>query len=153
MLDLATMEESRGPLVLSTDRSRIDLEVVHRYLSTQSYWAAGIPRSTVARAIAGSLCFGVYRGPEQLAFGRVITDGSTLAHLCDVFVLPAHRGLGLGKWIVDAAVRHPDLRGLRNFSLATRDAHELYARFGFTPLQRPTHAMERRRPDPYGAPS
>jgi GNAT superfamily N-acetyltransferase len=133
----------RDGYLVSTDRSRLDLEVIHGYLSS-SYWAAGVPEEVVRRSIEDSLCFGVYRGEEQVGFARVITDRATFAYLADVFVLEGHRGRGLGRWLVEVVLSHPELRGLRRWMLATRDAHELYRRYGFAELGRPGIFMERK---------
>lgn len=141
---------------ISDDPARLDLDVVHRYLSTESYWAEGIPREVVARSVAGSLCFGVYLenggrvgAGEQVGFARVITDRATFAWLADVFVLPAHRGRGLSKQLLETILAHPDLQDLRRFALATKDAHTLYRQFGWTELAKPQSYMERRRNDAY----
>ncbi len=128
---------------ISTDPSELDLGVVHGYLN-ESYWAAGVPEDVVRRSIENSLCFGVYRGGEQVGFARVITDRATFAYLADVFVLEEHRGLGIGKWLVEVALSHPELQGLRRWMLATRDAHDLYRRHGFAALGRPEIFMERK---------
>ncbi len=148
------MERTRDGYVLSTDPARLDLGVVHDYLSRESYWAPGIPREVVERALANSICFGVYRGADQVAFARAVTDHATFAYLADVFVLAAHRGNGLGVWLVSCVLEHPDLQGLRQFILGTADAHELYARFGWTSLPDPQRFMtiERRPSDIYGPP-
>ncbi len=142
------VEARRGPYLISTDEQRLDLDVVHGYLS-RSYWAAGIPREVVERSIRGSLCFGLYEGERQVGFARVITDEATFAYLGDVFVLEEHRGRGLGKWLVEVIASEPAFQGLRRFLLATRDAHGLYAKLGFTPLTAPEMFMEIRRPDVY----
>lgn len=141
-------ETTRGPYTISTDVARLDIDAIHAYL-TRSYWAEGIPRDLVARSIEGSLCFGLYGGSGQIGFARVITDRATFAYLCDVYVLEEHRGAGLGKWLMEAVVSHPALQGLRRFVLATRDAHGLYAKFGFKPLADPGRYMEIRRPRMY----
>ncbi len=141
--------ERRGEFLLSSESARIDRLAVHRFLSGQSYWAAGVPREIVDRAIDHSLCVGVYKDDAQVAFARAVTDRSTFAYIADVFVLPAYRGDGLAKWMMDAMLRHPQLQGLRRWLLATRDAHGLYARFGFAPLANPTRLMERHDPDIY----
>ena len=120
-------------LVVSTERARLDVGAIHAFL-TRSYWAAGISRERVARSLERSLCFGLYDGPTQIGFARVVTDGATFAYLCDVFVLEAYRGSGLGKRLLAAVRVHPNLADLRRFVLWTRDAHELYAQFGFTRL-------------------
>jgi GNAT superfamily N-acetyltransferase len=136
------LEERRGEFVLSTDRSRLDLPMIHKFL-TNSYWAEGIPRETVGRSLANSLCFGVYQGVKQVGFARVITDYATYAYVGDVFVLDSHRKKGLSKWMMQAMVNHPQLQALRRWTLATRDAHGLYAQVGFTPLAAPERWMER----------
>ena len=136
-------------LRVSTDPAELDLPLIHRFLSTQSTWAQGIPLSTLERAIRHSLCFGGFLGSSQIAFARVISDRATFANLVDVFVLPAHRGQGHAKVLMGAVMAHPDLQGLRRFTLATTDAHGLYAPFGFTAPSRPASAMERYRPDIY----
>jgi GNAT superfamily N-acetyltransferase len=128
---------------ISTDPRRIDAGFVHRYLSEESYWARGATRETVERAVANSMCFGLY-GPDgaQVGFARVTTDRATFGYLSDVFVVPAHAGKGLGKALMSAVVGHPDLQGLRRFLLATKDAHKLYEQFGFEPLSAPDRFME-----------
>ena len=128
----------------------MDVDVIHGYL-TQSYWSPGIPRATVERAIANSLCWGVFHGEAQVGFARVVTDRATFACLADVFILEAHRGKGLSKLLVQAVLAHPDLQGLRRFTLATRDAHGLYGRFGFKPLANPSRIMEIHDPNAYAA--
>lgn len=142
-------EWTRGEFVISTDRARLDVEAVHRFLSTESYWSPGIPLEVVRRAIEHSLAFGVYRGGEQVGFARVVTDFTTFAYLADVFILASLRGQGLSKWLMEAIQSHPDLQGLRRWMLATRDAHGLYAQHGFRPLKAPELFMERHDPDVY----
>jgi len=140
---------SSGRYVISTDPSRLDLDLVHGVLST-SYWSPGIPKEVVRRAIAGSLAFGVYAiGGRQVGFARVVTDKATFAYLADVFIVEAERGRGLSKWLMGVIVEHADLHDLRRWLLATRDAHGLYAQFGFTPLRAPERFMERHDPDVY----
>ena len=126
---------------ISSDPADVDLDAVHAFL-TRSYWAEGISRELVARAIAGSIPFSLLHGAALVGFARVITDRATYAYLADVFVLEAHRGQGLGRRLVEAAMAHPDLQGLRRFGLVTRDAHALYASVGFTPLAHPERHME-----------
>lgn len=133
---------------ISTDRKRLDIDAIHAFL-TQSYWSPGIPRATVARAIENSLCFGAFCDGQQVGFARMVTDKTTFAYLCDVYVLEEHRGRGLSKQLMDHVVKHPDLQGLRRMMLATRDAHGLYAQYGFTPLSAPDRIMEVLRPDIY----
>jgi len=135
---------------ISTDPARLQPAAIHAYL-TRSYWSPGVPRAVVDRAIANSLCFGIYAGESQVGFARVVTDKATFAYLADVYVLEEHRGQGLSKRLVAAIQAHPDLQGLRRFLLATKDAHGLYAQFGFKPLTAPDRMMEIRDPDPYGA--
>lgn len=139
------------PFRISTDRSELDVELIHRFLSGDSTWARGIPRGLVERSIEHSLCFGGYLGAAQVAFARVISDYATFANLVDVFVLPPCRGKGYSKLLVGAVMAHPRLQGLRRFTLATWDAHGLYAQFGFSAPQRPETLMERYVPDVYTA--
>jgi GNAT superfamily N-acetyltransferase len=133
---------------ISTDPARLDVDAIHAFL-TQSYWSPGIPRATVARAIANSLCFGVFWQGQQVGFARVVTDKTTFAYLCDVYVLEAHRGHGLSKQLMSHVMKHPDLQGLRRMMLATRDAHGLYSQYGFTALAAPDRIMEVLKPDIY----
>lgn len=140
-------ERSADGLVFSTDRARLDIDLVHAFLSEESYWVRDIRRELVERSIANSLCFGAYEGARQLGFARVVTDGAGFAYLADVFVVPAARGRGLGKRLVEFVMTHPDLQRIRRFLLATRDAHGLYAKYGFAPLAAPERFMERYDPD------
>lgn len=120
---------------ISDDRSRLDLDMVHRFLSEEAYWSPGVSRSVVERSIENSMPFGIYRdGAEQVGFGRVVTDRATFAWIADVFVLPEHRGRGLSKLLIAAILGHAELRGLRRWCLATADAHGLYRQFGFAEL-------------------
>ena len=143
-------EWQRNPLVVSTDPARLDVEAIHGFL-TRAYWCAGIPRETVERALHHSLCFGLYDGAAQIGLTRVVTDYATFAYLCDVYVLESHRGRGLGKWLIECVVTHLQPQGLRRLYLVTRDAHGLYAPFGFHPLRRPEDHMELPKPDIYKA--
>jgi GNAT superfamily N-acetyltransferase len=138
----------RDAFTVLTDPALLDIDLVHD-LSRETYWAAGIPRATLVRAVAGSLCFGIYEGQKQVGFARVVTDRATFAYLCDVFVLPTHRARGLSKWLMECVVAHPDLQGLRRFVLVTKDAHGLYARFGFETPADPAAYMHIHRPDVY----
>jgi len=142
------VEERFQQYRISTDPRSLDVDAIHAFL-TRSYWAFGIPRATVAASIASSLCFGLFDGEAQIGFARVISDRATFAYLCDVYVLEDYRGRGLGKWLAEVVTSHPDLSGLRRFVLATRDAHGLYEKFGFTPLNKPEIFMEVFRPDVY----
>jgi GNAT superfamily N-acetyltransferase len=148
-LEMPHLEYKRDELTVSTDPARLDIDVIHKYLSEESYWSAGIPRDILDRAIVGSLCFGAYDGSRQVAFARVVTDAATFAYLCDVFVLPSHRGRGLGTWLMECIMAHPSLQGLRRFTLATRDAHAFYRQFGFKPPADPSAYMHVHRPDAY----
>lgn len=138
-----------SPLRVSTNHSELDVALVHRYLAQHSSWARDIPLAVLQRSIANSLCFGGFLQDGQVAFARVVSDYATVAYLGDVFVLPEHQGKGYGKAMMDAVMAHPDLQGLRRFSLATSDAHGLYARYGFTPPLAPQSLMERYRPGLY----
>lgn len=141
-------DHTRGRLRVSTDKARLDLAVIHGFLSA-SYWARGIPLPTLEKAIANSLCFGVYDEEQQVGFARVVTDRATFAYLADVFILESHRGQGLAKWLMECIMAHPDLQGLRRWMLMTRDAHELYRRYGFHDPRRPEGIMEIHYPDIY----
>lgn len=136
-------------LRITTDKSQLDIDVIHAFLSEQSSWARGISRALVERSIEHSLCFGGFVEEQQVAFARVVTDRSTFANLVDVFVLPAHRGRGYGRELTQAVMSHPSLQGLRRFTLATGDAHGLYAKFGFASPLRPQSLMERYFPNMY----
>lgn len=147
MVDI-TIKNSGG-YHISTAKNEIDVELVHRYLATDSYWAAGIPKDIVIKSIKNSLCFGIYKEMQQVGFARVVSDFATYAYLADVFVVEQERGRGLSKWLMQAIVDHPELQGLRRFVLATKDAHGLYAQFGFLPYSNPDRLMCRHDPDVY----
>lgn len=132
---------------ISTDPARLDVDVIHTFLSEASYWAEGIPRDVVERSMAYSLCFGIYQDAAQVGFARVISDHATFALLADVFVLEGHRGKGLSKWLMQAIVAHPDLQGLRRLLLLTSNAHELYRQFGFMEISNTWRFMEVLRPN------
>ncbi len=142
-------ELNSGDYTISTDRGRLDLDVIHKFLSISSYWAQGIPRQTVERSINSSLCFGVFHGENQVGFARVISDYATWAVLVDVFIVEGHRGRGLSKRLMSVIKSHPDLQGLRTWVLATKDAHGLYAKFGFKPLPSPERFMAIMNPGMY----
>ena len=148
-MERSLIEAERGDYTISTDPAQLDFGAVHAYL-TRCYWSPGISRELVERAAEHSLCFGLYRGQEQVGYARVINDRTTFAYLCDVYVLEEHRGHGLAVWMMEVITAHPDLQGLRRFVLITRDAHELYRKFGFTPLARPEGWMEVHRTGLYG---
>jgi len=136
------MEVKRGEFLLSTAAAKLDIGVIHGYLS-RSYWAKGISRELVGRSLRHSLNFGVYLGDEQVGFARVISDYTTFAYLADVFILEPYRGRGLGKWLLEMVTSHPEVSGLRRWCLLTKDAHGLYERYGFTGLAVPERWMER----------
>jgi GNAT superfamily N-acetyltransferase len=140
-------EASRDGFTISTDKARLDRDLVYRFLTEESYWSKGISRSFFERQVAGCLCFGLYDpAGAQIGFAKVGTDYSTLAWLSDVFVLPAYRGRGLSRFIVETVMAHPDLQGMRRWMLATDDAHGLYRKYGFTTPD-PSGLMERRDPE------
>jgi len=141
-------EYHRDHFTISTDPSRLDVDAIHAFL-TRSYWAEGIPRDIVARSLRHALCFGLYDGDKQIGLARVVSDFATYAYLADVYILEAYRGRGLGKWLMACVVGHPDLQGLRRWSLATRDAHGLYRQFGFIGLKIPERHMEILDPEVY----
>jgi GNAT superfamily N-acetyltransferase len=135
------VDVTKGQYLINTDPQKLDLDAIHAYLS-RSFWAEGIQRDTVARSLANSLCFGLFDDAAQVGLARVVTDRATYAYLCDVYVLESHRGHGLGKWLMETVMAHPDLQGLRRFQLVTRDAHGLYSRHGFAAPAHPERHME-----------
>jgi GNAT superfamily N-acetyltransferase len=139
-------EWQRGEYTISTDQARLDFDLIHDFLTNSSYWAVGRSLETVTRSIENSLAFGIYEHEGQVGFGRVVTDYATFAWVADVFVLEEARGRGLGTWLVEVMLAHPRLQGFRRWSLATKDAHEIYRGFGFSELKRPERWMERRDP-------
>ncbi|MFN2577627.1 MAG: GNAT family N-acetyltransferase [Pyrinomonadaceae bacterium] len=136
----------RDEYSISTDGARLDIDLIHNYLSNESYWARGRSREIVQRSIENSFPFGIYQGDEQVGFARIVTDYATFAWVADVFVVPEHRGHGLSKWLIEVILAHPRLQGFRRWVLSTRDAHGLYEKFGFIKLHRSERWMER--PDP-----
>src|SRR5262245_23972707 len=137
------MEWQKDQYIISTDNSLHDLEMVNRFLSEEAYWAKKRTPDQTKTAIENSVCFGMYEGKRQIGFARVVTDKATFAYLGDVFILNEFRGRGLGKWLMETVVSHPEIQGLRRWVLATRDAHGLYEQFGFTELKFPDRWMER----------
>ncbi len=136
-------EFEEGAYLFSTDAAKLQVSVIHQYLSEESYWAKNIPLEKVEKSIANALCFGVYLGENQVGFARVISDYTTIAYIGDVFILPAHRNKGLSKTLMKMMMEHPELQGLRRWILATADAHLLYTQFGFTALSKPERSMEK----------
>jgi GNAT superfamily N-acetyltransferase len=142
------MNLTKGQYSITTDQQRLDIDAIHTFLS-RSFWAESIPEELVRKSIANSLCFGLFDGRSQVGFARVVTDRATFAYLCDVYVLESHRGRGLGKWLIETVMSHPDLQNLRRFQLVTRDAHGLYAPHGFAAPADPEWQMEIFRPGMY----
>lgn len=138
-------------LTYTFDKAAMPFEAIHQYLGGESYWARGIPAETLRRAISHSICIAAMDGDALAGFARVVSDHATYAYLCDVFVLPAYRGRGVSKQMMAVLASHPPLQGLRRWMLMTRDAHGLYAGFGFTALADATRAMERHQPDVYAS--
>ena len=132
----------KGGCEISTDKSRLNIALIHQYLSTESYWAKNIPFELVQKSIDGSFCFGLYTNEQQIGFARVITDFATFGYLADVFIVPEYRGKGLSKLLMENIMSHPQLQNFRRWMLATRDAHSLYRQFGFVPLPHPERLMQ-----------
>ncbi len=132
--------------LISTDPEKLDISTIYQYLTAESYWAKGISKELVQRRVNFSLCFGVYEllsvGEKQIGFARAVTDFTTCAYLADLFILPAHQGQGLGKWLVETILAYPELQGLRRWTLHTKDAHTLYAKYGFEPYPIPADYLE-----------
>jgi GNAT superfamily N-acetyltransferase len=143
-------EYRNGRYVLSTDRARLDVDLVHRFLTSEFWDTEGIPRALVERSIERSLCFGMYDGDEQVGFARVVTDGATFAFVCDDFVVESRRGQGLGKWLMECILSHPDVKRLRRILLVTHDPR-LYLKSGFKPLSDPRSYLEIFDPGSYAA--
>lgn len=135
--------------LLSTDKNLLQTDIIHAFLSDKSYWAKDIPKDIVEKSLTNSLCFGLYFNNIQVGFARVISDYATFAYLCDVFIVDEHRGKGLSKWLMEKIMQHPDLQNLRRFTLGTRDAHELYRKFGFREPDNACNNMEIRESDIY----
>ena len=143
------MEWKNGEFIIDNDKTKLQFDVIQRFLSEESYWAKNRTPEQTRTAIEHSICFGLYHNDAQIGFARVVTDRAAFAYLGDVFVLDEYRGRGLGKWLMETIVAHPELQGLRRWVLATRDAHGLYEQFGFEPLKFPDRWMERPAPDAY----
>ena len=132
---MKNMEWKQGEYLISTDRRKLDISTIHQYLSFRSYWAVGRSKKTIRRSIKHSLPFGIYTPDRMIGFGRVVTDYATFAWIADVFILEDFRGRGLSKWLMQVILAHPDLQGFRRWVLATKDAHELYRKYGFIELK------------------
>jgi len=143
------MDWRLGEFIVSTDRNRLQIDQIHKFLSEESYWAKERTREQTETAIKNSLPFGMYKGENQIGFARVVTDYATFAYLGDVFILEDFRGKGLSKWLMATILEHPDLQGFRRWILATADAHGLYEQFGFSGLKFPTRWMEKTAPNAY----
>ena len=143
------MKWAAGDYAITDCRDDLDIEMIFDFLSGISYWATGISKEVVVKSMEHSACFGVFEGKQQIGFGRVVTDWATFAYLADVFILESHRGKGLGKWLVECILAHPELQDLRRWMLATADAHQLYAQYGFASLSNPERFMEKSDPDVY----
>jgi N-acetylglutamate synthase-like GNAT family acetyltransferase len=146
---MKTYEEYKDDFLISTDKSKLNIAVIHHYLSTASYWAKNIPLQKVQRCIEHSFCFGVYKNNQQAGFARLITDYTTYAYLADVFILDEYRCMGLSKWLMQFITTNAEVQGLRRWMLATQDAHGLYSQFGFTPPDKPERIMQRRDMESY----
>jgi len=142
------MDFIKDGFTISTENEKMDIDLIHSFL-TRSYWAEGISKEIISRSVEGALCFGVFENDKQVGFARMITDRATFAYLADVFIIEEYRGRGLSKWLMEVIMSHPDLQGLRRMMLATRDAHELYKKFGFTPLNNVDRWMHIHQPEIY----
>lgn len=152
MKSVAVREWKRKEHTISTDDALLDIPVIHDFIANQSYWGQGRKVETVKRALDNSLNFGLYEGNRQIGFARVVTDLATFAWVADVFILEAHRGQGLSKWLMETILEHPELQQFRRWVLATKDAQGLYRQFGFHELKRPERWMERPDPNMHEAP-
>jgi GNAT superfamily N-acetyltransferase len=143
------MKWKKDGFIITTHKHKMDIPYIHDYICNKSYWAEGIPLAIVKQSIKGSLCFGVFHAAKQIGFARLITDRATFGYLADVFIDENYRGKGLGKWLMEIIISHPELQGLRNWMLATLDAHGLYEKVGFKPLENPERIMRKNNPDLY----
>ncbi len=142
------MDFTKDRFYISTEKEKMDIDLIYSFL-TRSYWAEGISKEIVTRSIEGALCFGVFENDKQVGFARMITDRATFAYLADVFIIEEYRGVGLSIWLMDVIMVHPDMQGLRRMMLSTRDAHDLYKKFGFTQLNNVDRWMHIQNPDVY----
>lgn len=139
---MTILTKYKDKFCISTDKTKLDIDSIHEFLSTKAYWCLNIPKDKVQTAIQNSLCFGVYHNEKQIGFARIISDFSTIAYLGDVYILEEYRGKGLSKWLIETIMSHPNLQGLRRWILLTGDAHGLYRQFGWTDLADPARWME-----------
>ncbi len=146
---MPTFQSEHQGYLLSTDKRLLQTDIITHFLAYQSYWAKDIPKNIVERSIEHSLCFGIYKEQQQVGYARIISDYATFAYLCDVFIVEEHQGRGLSKWMMECIMQHPDLQQLRRWTLATRDAHELYRKFGFCEPEHPENIMDIRVKDIY----
>jgi len=132
---------TKGGFTVTTDKEKIEIDILHNFIN-QSYWANGRTKQTIITSIENSLCFSMFKGEKQIGFARVITDYATFAYLCDVYIEEDYRGNGLGIWMLECILNYPNLLDLKKWLLATRDAHELYRKFGFYSMSNPEKYME-----------
>ena len=142
------MTIAKDQFTITTEKEKFDVEFIHSFL-TRSYWAEGISKDVIKRSIDGALCFGLFENDKQIGFARMITDKATFAYLADVFIIEEYRGRGLSKWLMEVIMSHPSVQGLRRMMLATKDAHGLYQKFGFTALNNTDRWMQINDPDIY----
>ncbi|HEY4877282.1 MAG TPA: GNAT family N-acetyltransferase, partial [Puia sp.] len=135
------MDWCKANFIISDEKEKLTAEYIHDYLTNKSYWAENIPLETVKKSIDGSICFGMYDDGKQIGFARVVTDKATFGYLADVFIDENYRAQGLSKWLMEVIMAYPELQGLRRWMLGTRDAHSLYEKFGFEPLENPKRVM------------
>lgn len=141
-MTLPLLEYTRDDYAVSTDPSRLDLRLIHKFLAQDAYWSRGIKFEVFLKSVENSLCFGLYHRETQIGFARIISDYATFAYLADVFVVEGYRRRGLGKWLIECIINYPALKGLRRWMLVTRDAHGLYQQFGFQEISQPEFFME-----------
>lgn len=144
---MKTYTRTVGVFTITTDKSKLDINVIHRYLSGESYWSKNIPIERIQKSIENALCFGVYHNDQQIGYAKVVSDFSTMAYLGDVFILETYRGQGLSKQLMETIMSHPELQNLRRWILLTADAHELYKKYGWQPIASPEKWMEIHQPD------
>ncbi|HLO54119.1 MAG TPA: GNAT family N-acetyltransferase [Saprospiraceae bacterium] len=146
---MTVINEYKDAFCISTEKTKLDVDAIHEFLSTKAYWCLNIPKEKVLTSIQHSLCFGVYEDKKQIGFARIITDYSTIAYLGDVYILDEYRGKGLSKWLISTIMDYPSLQGLRRWILLTGDAHELYRKYEWTDIADPSKWMELHNKDVY----